>query len=110
MLVNQYARRIIIEVKDGANYATTYRLACDMIGVKDSVEVAILVARLPLNWKLSRLYGLLGLIPCRSKSYNHKLCAPLKARNRHLPQQQAMWNRCRASQGSGGVTTQEGDL
>jgi len=30
-----------------------------------------------LNRKLSRLYGLLGLIPCRSKSYNHKLHAHL---------------------------------
>jgi hypothetical protein len=61
--VNQYARKIIEEVKSGEGYATTYRLACDMLGVRDSVEVAILVARLPLNWKLSRLYGLLGLTP-----------------------------------------------
>ena len=81
-----------------------------MMGVKDSVEVTILVVRPPLNRKPSRLYGLLGLIPCRSKSYNHKLRAPLKARNRHLPQQQAMWSRCRVPQGSIGVTTQEGDL
>ena len=77
-LVKQYARRIIMEVKDNANYATTYRLACDTIGVKDSVEIAILVVRLPLNWKLSRLYGLLGLIPRKSKNnksynYDHKL-------------------------------------
>ena len=64
-------------VKDGANYATTYRLACDMIGVKDSVEVAILVARLPLNWKLSRLYGLLGLTPHKNKNYHRGLRAHL---------------------------------
>jgi hypothetical protein len=48
-----------------------------MLGVRDSVEVAILVARLPLNWKLSRLYGLLGLTPHKNKSYDHKLRAHL---------------------------------
>ena len=42
-LVNQHARRKIEEVKADANHVTTYRLACGMIGVKDSVEVAILV-------------------------------------------------------------------
>jgi hypothetical protein len=47
------------------------------LGLKNSVEIAILMARLPLNWKLSRLKGLLGLTPCRSKSYNHKLRAHL---------------------------------
>jgi hypothetical protein len=72
-IVNQYARKIIEEVKSGEGYATTYGLACDMLGVRDSVEVAILVARLPLNWRLSRLYGLLGLTPHKNKNYNHKL-------------------------------------
>jgi len=72
-IANRYARKIIEEVKSGEGYATTYGLACDMLGVKDSVEVAILVARLPLNWKLSRLYGLLGLTPHKNKNYNHKL-------------------------------------
>jgi len=50
-IANRYARKIIEEVKSGEGYATTYRLACDMLGVRDSVEVAILVARLPLNWR-----------------------------------------------------------
>jgi len=72
-IANRYARKIIEEVKSGEGYATTYGLACDMLGVRDSVEVAILVARLPLNWKLSRLYGLLGLTPHKNKNYNHKL-------------------------------------
>jgi hypothetical protein len=76
-IANQYARKIIEEVKSDETYATTYRLACDMLGVKDSVDVAILVARLPLNWKLRRLKGLLGLTPHRSKSYDHKLRAHL---------------------------------
>jgi hypothetical protein len=85
-IANQYARKIIEEVKSDETYATTYRLACDMLGVKDSVDVAILVARLPLNWKLRRLKGLLGLTPHRSKSYDHKLRAPLMACNKHLYQ------------------------
>jgi len=72
-IANRYASKIIEEVKSGEGYATMYRLACDMLGVRDSVEVAILVARLPLNWKLSRLYGLLGLTPYKNKNYNHKL-------------------------------------
>ena len=72
-IVNQYARKIIEEVKSGEGYATTYRLACDMLGVRDSVEVAILVAKLPLNWKLRRLKGLLGLTPNKDKNYNHRL-------------------------------------
>jgi hypothetical protein len=72
-IANRYARKIIDEVKSDEGYATTYRLACDMLGVRDSVEIAILVARLPLNWKLSRLYGLLGLTPHKNKNYNHKL-------------------------------------
>jgi len=76
-IANRYARKIIEEVKSGEGYATTYRLACDMLGVRDSVEVAILVTRLPLNWKLSRLYGLLGLTPHKNKSYDHKLRAHL---------------------------------
>ena len=76
-LVYRYASKIIEEVKSGEGYATIYRLACDMLGVRDGVEVAILVARLPLNWKLSRLYGLLSLTPHRNKSYNHKLRAHL---------------------------------
>jgi hypothetical protein len=44
-IANRYARKIIEEVKSGEGYATTYRLACDMLGVRDSVEVAILVAK-----------------------------------------------------------------
>jgi len=76
-IANRYASKIIEEVKSDEGYATMYRLACDMLGVRDSVEVAILVARLPLNWKLRRLKGLLGLTPHRSKSYDHKLRAHL---------------------------------
>jgi hypothetical protein len=76
-IANRYARKIIEEVKSNEGYATTYRLTCDMLGVRDSVEVAILVAKLPLNWRLSRLKGLLGLTPHKNKNYNRKLRAHL---------------------------------
>ena len=73
-LAEHHGRKIIREIKNDESYATIYRLACNMIGVKDSVEVAILVARLPLNWKLRRLKGLLGLAPYKDNNYyNHKL-------------------------------------
>jgi hypothetical protein len=72
-ITKQYARKIIEDVKSDEGYATTYGLACDMLGVRDSVEVAILVAKLPLNWKLRRLKGLLGLTPSKDKNYNHRL-------------------------------------
>jgi len=70
---DEYGRRIIEEVTKDENYAAIYRMACKGLGVRDSVEVAILVARLPLNWKLRRLKGLLGLTPHKNKNYNHKL-------------------------------------
>jgi hypothetical protein len=66
-------RRIIEEVMKNEDYAAIYRIACDELGVRDSVEAAILVARLPLNRKLSRLKGLLGLTPHKNKNYNHRL-------------------------------------
>jgi hypothetical protein len=70
---DEYGRRIIKEIMRNEDYAAIYRMTCDGLGVRDSVEVAILVARLPLNWKLRRLKGLLGLTPHRNKNYNHRL-------------------------------------
>jgi hypothetical protein len=70
---DRYGRRIIEEIVKDENYAVIYRMVYEELGLKHSVEVAILVARLPLNWKLRRLKGLLGLTPYRSKKYNHKL-------------------------------------
>jgi len=70
---DEYGRRIIEEVMKNEDYAAIYRIVCDELGVRDSVEAAILVARLPLNWKLSRLKGLLGLTPHKNKNYNHRL-------------------------------------
>jgi hypothetical protein len=68
-----YGRKIIEEVMRDEDYAAIYRMACVELGLKDSVETAILVARLPLNWKLRRLKGLLGLTPHKSKNYHHRL-------------------------------------
>jgi hypothetical protein len=70
---NHYGRRIIEEITKDENYAAIYRMICEELGVRDSVDVAILVAMLPLNWKLRRLKGLLGLTPHKSENYNHKL-------------------------------------
>jgi hypothetical protein len=68
-----YGRRIIEEITKDENYAATYRMVCEELDLKDSVEVAILVARLPLNWKLRRLKGLLDLTPHKNKNYHHRL-------------------------------------
>jgi hypothetical protein len=68
-----YGRKIIEEVMRDEDYAAMYRMVCEELGVRDSVEVAILAARLPLNWKLRRLKGLLGLTPHKNKNYHHKL-------------------------------------
>jgi hypothetical protein len=70
---SKLSRGIIEEVMRDEDYATIYKIVCDGLGVRDSVEVAILVARLPLNWKLRRLKGLLGLTPHKNKNYNHRL-------------------------------------
>jgi hypothetical protein len=70
---DEYGRRIIEEVMKNEDYAAIYRIVCDGLGVRDSVEVAILVARLPLNRKFGRLRGLLGLTPHKNKNYNHRL-------------------------------------
>jgi len=70
---DEYGRRIIEEVMKNEDYAAIYRIVCDELGVRDSVEVAILVARLPLNRKFGRLRGLLGLTPHKNKNYNHRL-------------------------------------
>jgi len=53
---------------------TIYREACRMLGVKDSVELAILTVELPLHLPITRLKGLLGYTPDKNKGrYDHKL-------------------------------------
>jgi len=46
---------------------TIYREACRMLGVKDSVELAILTVELPLHLPITRLKGLLGYTPDKNK-------------------------------------------
>jgi hypothetical protein len=70
---DNYGCKIIEEVMRNEDYAAMYRMVCEELGLKDSVEVAILVARLPLNWKLRRLKGLLGLTPYKIEGYHRRL-------------------------------------
>jgi len=65
---DHYGRKIIEEVMSDKYYAAIYRIACKELGLKDSVEIAISVVRLPLNWKFSRLKDLLGLTPHKNKN------------------------------------------
>ena len=65
---DRYGCKIIEEVMSDEYYAAIYRIACKELGLKDSVEIAISVVRLPLNWKFSRLKDLLGLTPHKNKN------------------------------------------
>ncbi|MCF3653195.1 MAG: hypothetical protein L2C94_003405 [Aigarchaeota archaeon] len=78
-LCERHARKIIREVRNDESYGTIYRAACEALGIENSVHVAILIVKLPLNWKLAKLKGLLGLTPHskKHKKYNHKLRANL---------------------------------
>lgn len=79
-LCERYNHEIIREVKNNERYGKNnerygmiYRMVCEDLGTEGSIGIAILAVELPLNWKLSKLRGLLGLIPHRNKKYNHKL-------------------------------------
>jgi len=50
-----------------------YRKACEILGVKNSVELAILVLELPLHFTLNGLKGLLGFTPSKNNRYRRKL-------------------------------------
>ncbi|MCL7383129.1 MAG: hypothetical protein LZ174_02385, partial [Thaumarchaeota archaeon] len=64
------SREIIRELADN----NVYREACRLLGVKDSVELAILTMELPLHLHMRRLKGLLGFTPNRNEGrYNHRL-------------------------------------
>jgi len=53
---------------------TIYREACRVLGISNSVELAILVARLPLHLLLVKLRGLLGFTPSKNEGgYYHEL-------------------------------------
>ncbi|MCL7390929.1 MAG: hypothetical protein LZ171_02695, partial [Thaumarchaeota archaeon] len=67
---NHISREIIREVA----HNNIYREACKLLGVRDSVEVAILTVELPLHLHMRRLKGLLGFTPNKNEGrYNHRL-------------------------------------
>jgi len=68
------SREIIRQVASLPIYGEVYRKACEMLGIKNSVELAILTLELPLHFPLCDLKGLLGLNPNRTEGrYNHRL-------------------------------------
>jgi len=68
------SEKIVRQVTSFPIYGEVYRKACEILGVKRSVELAILVVELPLHLPLVRLKGLLGLIPNRNGGkYYHRL-------------------------------------
>jgi len=68
------SREIIRQVANLPVYGEVYRKACEMLGVKNSAELAILTLELPLHLPLCGLKGLLGLNPNRTGGrFNHRL-------------------------------------
>jgi len=64
------SREIIKEVADN----NIYREACRLLGLKDSVEVAILTVELPLHLPLNILKKVVGLTPNRNEGrFNHRI-------------------------------------
>jgi hypothetical protein len=64
------SREIIRSVADNS----VYREACRLLGLKDSVEVAILTVELPLHLPLKTLKNIVGLTPNRNNGrYNHRI-------------------------------------
>jgi len=64
------SRKIIKEIADN----NVYREACRLLGIKDSVELAILTMELPLHLHMRRLKGLLGFTPNKNEGrYDHRL-------------------------------------
>ena len=61
------ARKIVEAISNNA----IYREACKMLGVRDSVELAILVTKLPLHLPLVKLKGLLGFTPNKNKGRHY---------------------------------------
>jgi len=67
------SQKIIEQVSSLPIYGEAYRKACEILGVKNSVELAILVLELPLHLPLNGLKGLLGFTPSKNKRYRRKL-------------------------------------
>ena len=70
------SREIIRQVSGLPIYGEVYKKACEILGVKKSIELAILAIELPLYLRLTKLKKILGLIPNKNEGkYNHKLRA-----------------------------------
>lgn len=67
------SEEIIRQVSSFPIYGEVYRRVCEILGVKNSVELAILVLELPLHLPLNGLKGLLGFTPSKNSRYRHKL-------------------------------------
>jgi len=68
------SKEIIRQVTSLPIYGEVYKKACEILGVKESAELAILTIQLPLHLPMVRLKGILGLIPGGNKGrYYHEL-------------------------------------
>ena len=68
------SREIVKQVTNLPIYGEVYRKACEILGVNNSAELAILVVELPLHLPLVRLKGLLGFTPNKNWGrYYHRL-------------------------------------
>jgi len=73
-LMENDGRRVSKEIIKEVAKNNVYREACRLLGVKDSVELAILTVELPLHLPITRLKGLLGFTPNKNEGrYDHRL-------------------------------------
>ncbi|MCL7390306.1 MAG: hypothetical protein LZ173_10335, partial [Thaumarchaeota archaeon] len=73
------AAKEIIYIVSNSRYVEVYRRVCDVLRVKDSVEVAVLVMELPLHLGVGKLRAYLGLNPVKNNQYNRRLRRHLEA-------------------------------
>jgi len=84
-LMEKDKREVAKKIIEILSNDTIYREACRMLGVKDSVELAILTVELPLHLPITRLKGLLGFTPDKNNGqYNHRLRIHIVALARNL--------------------------
>ena len=70
----------IISTVSNSRYTEVYRRVCDILRIKDSVEVAILIMELPLHLGVGKLRAYLGLNPVKNNNhYNRRLRRHLEA-------------------------------
>ena len=73
-LMEKDKENVAKKIVDSLSNNAIYKEACRMLGVRDSVELAILTVELPLHLPITRLKGLLGFTPNKNeKRYDHEL-------------------------------------